>query len=363
MSKTFLAILGRQPEISLAELEAQFLKVKKISDRLAIFQAEEVDIDRLGGSLKIARELEEKPLQVLQKMPEGKITLGVSDYSKRASKKTASGEALKLKKILSRQGRSVRVVLGQGAELSTATSLHNGLGSGKERKIEFLKVGEKWFRVVGVQDIEAYRRRDQARPARDARVGMLPPKLAQILINLCGVLEPETKLLDPFCGTGVVLQEAMLKGLKAYGTDISERMIDYSRKNLERYGFSGFTLAVGDATNYKWQGEIGAVACEGYLGRPMSKIPTEMKLKAEKQECGAIMMGFLKNLAGQISPGTPVVVAMPAWLREDGSYSRLLTLDLLEGLGYNIDNKSREGLIYHRMGQIVARDIIILRKK
>lgn len=363
MSKTFLAVLGRQPEISLAELEAQFSGVKKISDKLATFQAEKVEISVLGGSLKVAQELEKKPLQVLQEMPEGKITLGVSDYSKKASYKTANAEALKLKKILGRQGRSVRVVMGQGAELSTATSLHNGLSGKNERKIEFLKVGEKWFRVVGVQNIEAYRRRDQERPARDAKVGMLPPKLAQILINLCGVLEPGTRLLDPFCGTGVVLQEAMLKGLKAYGTDVSERMIDYSKKNLVHYGFSDFELAVGDATNFNWRGKIGAVACEGYLGRPMSKIPAEIKLKTEKQECGAIMTGFLKNLAGQINTGTPVVVAMPAWLREDGTYLRLLPLDLLEELGYNIDNKSREGLIYHRMGQIVARDIIILRKK
>ena len=94
----------------------------------------------------------------------------------------------------------------------------------------------------------------------------------------------------------------------------------------------------------------------------MSQVPVEIKLKTEKQECGAIVLGFLKNLAGQIKPETPVVVAIPAWLREDGSYSRLEILDEIEKLGYNVNNKSREGLIYHRDGQIVARDIIILRK-
>jgi hypothetical protein len=95
----------------------------------------------------------------------------------------------------------------------------------------------------------------------------------------------------------------------------------------------------------------------------MSQVPPEIKLKAEKQECGGIMLGFLKNLAGQIKPGTPVVVAMPAWLRENGKYERLDILDEIETMGYNVHNKTREGLVYYRDGQIVARDIIILRKK
>ena len=50
-------------------------------------------------------------------------------------------------------------------------------------------------------------------------------------------------LLDPFCGTGVVLQEALLMGYDVYGTDLEPRMIDYSGANLdwlsERFDLSG----------------------------------------------------------------------------------------------------------------------------
>ena len=169
----------------------------------------------------------------MSKLPEGKITIGVSDYSKDASKKTATMEALKLKKILVRHGRSVRVVENKEAVLSTATSLYNGLSGKNERKIELIKVDDDWYKIIGVQDIDAYAKRDRARPARDAKVGMLPPKLAQILINLCGPLKPGSVVLDPFCGTGVVLQEALLMGYQAYGTDISERRIVYSERNLK----------------------------------------------------------------------------------------------------------------------------------
>ncbi|MBR2766935.1 hypothetical protein IKD67_02540 [Candidatus Saccharibacteria bacterium] len=392
----YLAVLGRQSEISIAELEALFDDVKKKNDYLASFESKDVpNIDRLGGSLKLAEKLDMKPLDYLAKLPEGKITIGVSDYSKKASRKTASMEALKLKKILVRHGRSVRVVENKDAVLSTATSLHNGLSGKNERKVELIKVDDDWYKVIGVQDIDAYARRDQARPARDAKVGMLPPKLAQILINLCGPLKPGSIILDPFCGTGVVLQEALLMGYRVYGTDLNERMIEYSSKNLkwlsEKYIFSGtrvaparrhgrsalilgrnlrnvpensiLSLNQADATNFQWEQPIDAVACEGYLGKPMSKIPTEMELKKQKQECGAIAIGFLKNIAGQIKPDIPVVIAVPAWLREDGVYSRLNILDEIDKLGYNVNNKSREGLIYSREKQIVARDILILRKK
>ncbi len=404
----YLAVLGRQPEISIAELSALFGEVKKASSRIAIFSTSEVvNIDRLGGSLKIAQKIDEKPLEFLLKLPEGKLTLGVSDYSKGASKKTATIEALKFKRVLVREGRSVRVVENKDAELSTATSLHNGLSGKNERKVELIKVENEYYRVVGVQDIDAYTRRDQARPARDAKVGMLPPKLAQILINLCGPLPEGATILDPFCGTGVVLQEALLIGYRAYGTDLSDRMVEYSKKNLKWLLESGnesseggtergsasisagrpwrsplgtriaegkragrtrpeedsFQIQQGDATSFHWEQPIDAVACEGYLGVPMSQIPVEIKLKTQKQECGSIILGFLKNLSTQIKSNTPVTIAIPAWLRSDGSYSRLEILDEIEDMGYNVGSKTREGLLYYRDGQIVARDIIILRKK
>lgn len=369
----YVAVLGRQPEISIAELE------------LTDFRT---DINKLGGTLKLAVELGKKPLEFLQSLPEGKITIGVSDYSEKASKKTATSEALKLKRVLVKNGRSVRVVENKDAVLSTATSLHNGLSGKNDRKVELIKVENEWFRVIGVQDIEAYAKRDQKRPARDAKVGMLPPKLAQILINLCGPLPEGSTVLDPFCGTGVVLQEALLMGYKAYGTDISERMIDYTNRNLEwlvsrardararRYGArcassplvamlskQPFQVSVGDATSFKWEQPIDAVAGEGYLGKPFLKVPSEMELKKQKQECKTIIIGFLKNLCPQIKTDTPVVIAVPAWLREDGEYSRLDIVDEIENMGYNVNNKVREGLLYYRLGQVVARDILILRKK
>ncbi len=397
----YLAILGREPSISLAELEALFADVQQISDHLATFDGKNPNINRLGGTIKLAVRLDQKPIDYLSSLEPGKITLGVSDYSKNANTRSATFYALKLKQILTRHGRSVRAVIDKSSPtLSTATSLHNGLSGKNPKKVELIKVDNDFYKVTGIQDIDAYTRRDRERPARDAKVGMLPPKLAQILINLCGPLPEGSRILDPFCGTGVVLQEALLMGYQAYGTDINERMIDYTEKNLDWLNrkntdsknikrkisdFSRaeveqcdkisdlshcetslnriFSVTTGDATSFQWNNPIDAVACESYLGQPMSQIPSEMKLKEQKQECSRIILGFLKNLSPQIKEGTPVTIAIPAWARKGSTYSRLEILDEIANLGYNVDNKSRGvGLLYYRKGQIVARDIIILRK-
>lgn len=395
----YIAVLGRQPKISLAELEALFQNVHPICPLLAEFESNSTpDIRRLGGTLKIAKPVNLQ--QFLENLPaSGKITIGISDFSPKTTPYKAQGEALRLKRKLAKTGRSVRIIPNKTAVLSSATSLHNHLLT--ESKIELLKYQQKFYRVIQLSNIEEYAKRDQKRPARDAKVGMLPPKLAQILINLCGGLSPKSRILDPFCGTGVLLQEAALMDYTPYGTDISERMVEYSKRNLEwlsdeqehvslgifrdqrgvtkaslarndetrRSGFRGdmhLLITQGDATNHTWTQPIDAVACEVYLGQPMSNPPAEIKLKQEKQQCGSIILGFLKNLSKQIATETPVTIAVPAWLRLDGTYERLNLLDEIGELGYNVisfKNLEQNDLLYHRAGQIVAREIIVLRKK
>lgn len=377
--KKYVAVLGRQPLISVAELESLFADVRLVAPNLAEFTLATnsprdpvglPNINRLGGTLKIAELIDQPLAGFWQTLPaSGKVTLGVSDFSRGARAYTSQKEALKYKRALVKLGHSVRIIPNQEAALSSATSLHNKLY--KDLKIELIKNGNKFYRVVAVQQIEAYVKRDQARPARDARVGMLPPKLAQILINLCGSLPDGSRLLDPFCGTGVVLQEAFLMGYVPYGTDLNERMIEYSKRNLEwlsnnKQANVAFALQQGDAQSFQWVPPIDAVACETYLGPPMSQAPVEIKLRQAKQECKSIILGFLKNLAEQIKINTPVVIAVPAWLRSDGRYERLNLLDEIGKLSYNVvrfKNLGQKDLLYHRDGQVVAREIIVLRKK
>lgn len=387
----YLLVLGREPKLSLVELEALFgsenvkaflAKQGSKGSNLAIVKTNKLDFSRLGGSIKAGRILTEPVQDYLSKLPEGKITLGVSDYSPRASKKTTWALALKYKNLLKRHGRNVRLIPNNdGATLTSAASHHNQLGE-KINHIEILKYQNDIAISIGTQNITAYAKRDRERPARDAFVGMLPPKLAQILINIAtGEFEKQhqTKpiVLDPFCGTGVVLQEAMLMGYSAYGTDLSEKMIKYSGRNLEwltdrtsglqKPDAPKFYLEEGDATKHSWQSaKVGCVASEIYLGHPLSAPPGSLKLKEFQQSTKELLLGFLKNISNQIPSGATLCLATPAWLRPNGSYEGVNILDEIENLGYNklqYKHATTQDLIYYREGQIVARQLLILRKQ
>ena len=86
----YLFILGREPQLSLVELEALFgsSNVQRLAPSIALVSSDiEPNLARIGGSIKCARVLEEKLTDYLFNLPDGKITLGFSDYSAKANAK------------------------------------------------------------------------------------------------------------------------------------------------------------------------------------------------------------------------------------------------------------------------------------
>lgn len=387
---TYLVVLGRQPALGLAELEARFgaESVSIIQPDIARLETDEDTsvFDHLGGALKAAALLTRLEYddwnkishylatyfpQHLDEVPEGKITLGISVHGLNVPPRQIQATALSLKKVIKQSGRSVRVVPNAEATLNTAQVLHNKLASPTGHELLVIRdgTGVLLARTQWVQDIEAYRRRDQERPARDSRVGMLPPKLAQIILGLAQA-NCDKRVLDPFCGTGVLLQEALLMGCQVYGSDIEPRMIEYSEKNLdwlaETHGGlkESYELAIGDAADHTWPG-FDTIACETYLGRPFASAPDQQTLQKVIQDCNVIHKKFLQNVARQTKSGFRMCIAVPAW-KDRGGFKHLPTLDNLSELGYNrvsFVHAESDDLIYHREGQVVARELITLIRK
>jgi len=386
-----IAILGRQPAISIAELERVYGDVSWFSDISALVNADYIDITRLGGSQKAGAVVLQVPgrdwraasLKIVQHYSkawakkDGKITLGISAYGFNEGPRDIQKTGLVLKSKLKPTGTSLRLIPNQESVLSTATSHHNKLGL-SDNKVELIVVkGQSGIVIAestGAQNITALAARDQGRPKRDAFVGMLPPKLAQIMLNLAGPLTaselPQPRVLDPFCGTGVILQEAGLMRYAVYGTDLAEKMIDFTGTNLKWIAEKdnldlNVTLKVGDAMTTTWDMPIDAVVAEGYLGQPFSAPPSNSKLVEVRGNCNHIMGEFLKNLAGQIKPGTPVVIGVPAWKDIDGHFTHLPLVTKVEELGYSyveMRNVRPDQLLYFRPDQVVAREILVLVK-
>ncbi|MEM4336840.1 MAG: DNA methyltransferase [Candidatus Woesearchaeota archaeon] len=78
----------------------------------------------------------------------------------------------------------------------------------------------------------------------------LNPKLARAMVNFTGANE-EDVICDPFCGSGGILIEAGLMGIKTIGIDISEKMLKMAAHNLKHYKIKNFKLIKKDATKIK----------------------------------------------------------------------------------------------------------------
>jgi len=83
----------------------------------------------------------------------------------------------------------------------------------------------------------------------------LDPKLARCMVNLARP-EKTDAIFDPFCGTGGILLEAGLMGLKTIGIDIDVKMVEGCRKNLEHFGVKDYSVSVGDFFKTKKRGVI-----------------------------------------------------------------------------------------------------------
>jgi tRNA (guanine10-N2)-dimethyltransferase len=409
-----LLVLGRQPELGLAELESLYgaSRIRLVGQNVAVIDVDPclLAFDRLGGSIKFCKilttldtthwkQLERFLVQASpahsQDMPAGKMLLGLSVIGLDTNVRQINATGLSIKKAVRATGRPVRLVPNKEKELNSAQVLHNKLTGQNGWELVLIKDGAKTIiaQTVKVQDIDSYTRRDRGRPKRDARVGMLPPKLAQTLINLASGPIPEDKLesicdipadkpippkilgqtvLDPFCGTGVVLQEALLMGYGAYGSDADQRMVDYTEHNVKEWlpTWYDHSLPVhiekGDATNHPWKQPFDLVACETYLGRPFTAAPSSEVLAQTIADCQLIIKKFLQNIADQIEPGARLCLAVPAWQTSPGKFRHLPLIDSLSDLGYNrvkFEHVRDEKLLYYRADQIVTRELLVITRK
>ncbi len=387
-------ILGRQPALGIAELESLYepnnLEPAGEKVLLSNIDASSVDFERLGGSVKLAKilfEIEATSWSGIHNfltkrsadLPFGnnasKSRLGISAVGIDTNPRALIELGLTIKRLLKKTGRSIRVVPNTAMELNSAQVIHNKLTGMGGLELVLVRHGNKTIiaQTVAEQNITLYSQRDFYRPKIDLKVGLLPPKLAQILINLAaGTTSRAPKLiLDPFCGSGVLVQEALLMGYTAIGSDIAPKMIKACEENLNwltktrRLDNSRYELLVADATKYQWKQPVDFVACETYLGEHLSESSTGELLAGTIAECTRIISGFLRNIRPQLTSGTRLCLAVPAWYISPNKFKHLPFIDQIEDLGYirvSFECVSTAELVYFRTGQSVARELLVLSK-
>lgn len=388
--KRFL-VYGTHPEISLAETRAVLGDVAPIMvNSVAILESTDwnaADLqNRLAGTVKLGDIIDERTIDIL----DGKVLADHIDARPRGDRilfgitivggSNKERQALKhlpilLKRELQDRGKSVRWVTGDNGVLAPAAISKLNLTA---KGYDFVIIIHDKIVSIGlttqVQDIDAWSLRDFGRPFRDAKTGMLPPKLARMMVNLALPFnDKQLALLDPFCGSGTVIMEAALlhKELQLIGSDIDARQIAGAKENTE-WLMAKELLHRPDATRIDWKvcpvqeidthvigKQFDAIVTEGYLGAPLSGNEPAVVLEKEKQEIEELWTEALPILSKLQPVGGRLVAVWPDLVGSHGTVS-INPIQAAESAGYSLIEKP---LTYARPDQHIRRKIVILVKK
>jgi tRNA G10 N-methylase Trm11 len=316
--REYVFVLGRDFELSILEI-ISYLKMKgykwelkKFNKEIAIFSIMDFDvgdaIKRLGGCVKIGlivgREFDKVDVYSGNK---NKISYGISVYGKKKLLREFEDYLKKWFKVNRiRAKRRKRDVL----QLSPR-DLKNS--------IEFMIIDDLIAKTIAISNPSEYKRRDRERPFNEY-LRSISIRLARILINLSQVKEKEM-LLDPFCGVGIILEEALFMGINVIGVDVDSGVCKGARRNLEYfkevYGLKGkyvvYNYDSGRINNLLKRKRVDGVATEPYLGPYFKRYPGEKEIIKTLEELESLYYRFFNALAKVLRKGGKVAFVLPVF--------------------------------------------------
>jgi len=476
-AKKYAFALGREQEICLEELKSVlhhfgfYFDIYRISGNFVFAKIENFSredaseiINVLGGTIKIyelvdsianhiAKQLADLILE--QKInTEGKINFGVSCLNKHFSRQQINALALTAKKKLKGKISLRFVEAKEGLELSSIQTLKNNLAG---KGIEFGVFDEEIGILVALNNPESWNKRDYDKPAFDKYSGMVPPKLARAMVNIalgqvnlkfkisnlksisndkiindnlienCPEGHPKGEKLkiencddivvvDPFCGSGNILMEALELGCDIIGSDMSERAVRDSNANVEwlvgevkkskiknKNDNLKSKIFQADATSEEYIKELLSLDCqlltcdknivfvtEPYLGEPKKFKTSFNATVGEYKKIYELYLAFLKNIQILSSSGLTRESSLDSRLRSsnhermgsesNGGYDRSIVLCLIFPLVETVDHgqfslykecvdeikklgytQVRPSMVYGREYQVVKREIVLLK--
>jgi tRNA G10 N-methylase Trm11 len=376
--ESYYFILGRENKISQKELlsvlagfgfcfdDINFILSQEVLEiNLQVTPDKVADlINVLGGTVKIYQKISPRDVKLFELLKKEniskKVIFAVSNYS--AEKLDIFRDALTVKKALR---IPIRIIAGkEDGRLSSAQSFQYKMA---DENIEYGVFDTGWARLIAVQNIDEWTRHDYGKPKSDAVSGMLPPKLARMMVNIVrfysGIKDP--LLLDPFCGSGNVLIEGVSLGLPVKGSDISEKAVADTLANLSWFdGKNDHDIKIADATKFDYSiiNQNFIIATEPFLGQPRkAKLRVEEENQA-KGEISRLYIDFLKQLkeTADSSKLISLVLVFPLFELANGKKLSIFNecVDTIADIGYT---SICPPLWYGRDYQVVKREIVILK--
>lgn len=375
---TYIFFLGNSPDLAYAELSSVWSHFQTTPSQQPVQEAllhtasVQSDFDRdqiltlanrLGGTVKVAEvfaqidnadNISSEIVSELEKFAKknnlNKISFGISQFRNAA-------DLSKKVKLKINPHFKVRFVLPNlpSQELSTVVIKKQQL-----IEISILKTGNslQLLRTIWVQDFEDWGKRDYGRPEAQSHIGMLPPKVARMMVNLAlpGII------LDPFCGVGTIPAEGLILGANVIASDLDKNQVQRTKENLK------WLESAYDIRNTKYE----ILNCDApnvakVLKQKVNAIVTEPDLGKVSQDFGNLVglyLACLKNWKEILKPGGKIIIAVPSYSvtgnisKDNNQYLVKTVLDKAKIMGYSL---SQGPFVYARPQAKVIRNIIALK--
>jgi tRNA G10 N-methylase Trm11 len=362
---THVFIPGKNWKLSLAEL-VSFLEAREVKFEICLFSKEffavtieeragALAIADLGGILKIgsvatdlATQIVEKAFLQKDKQAQEQIKRDITSNGLIAEMlKTASGKTIFGVSVYCAEGslRPVSKIIQRfvGSSIKRELSAHgkkaNFMGFSRNREypqlspVEVLKknlvenkaemllcIGKKQTLLattVAVHNPFEFQKRDVGKP-NQRKIFAMPPRLARIMVNLASCTSGKL-LLDPFCGVGTILQEALLAKAQVVGVDINPWCVKAAGENLEwlkrEYTLkeADYRVLRGDARRLrdKIAQEVDCIVTEPDLGPALRHVPTAPYATKIIGKLEPLYYSFLEEAYGILRKDGRLVLVTP----------------------------------------------------
>ncbi|MFH1210213.1 MAG: DNA methyltransferase [archaeon] len=337
--KSYIFVIGRNHELSILELISYFQKNKinyeikaRNKNLLLINLDKEININELAGIIKIGELIENLDNLILK----DKILY----YTNSTSVKQ------KLKKIFKKE--------------RVKASFKENLESTRHLDLEILEINNKIALVTQISNPKEYKYRDESRPRFDNK-RVISIRLAKILINIS---QANKEVLDPFCGCGTIIQEALLSNLDAIGIDTrirdSELNLEWLSKNFKIK--NNYKLIEGDATRTSsYVEKTECVVTEPYLGPFFREYPSEQEARRVIRNLQNLYYKTLREISKIVEKKIVIIVPI---IKTRNTQVKFDFLDIIKENNLKVCSFKdvKIPIVYKTRNNIIFREIWILEK-
>lgn len=371
MEKVYLFVLGRDPELSKIEIESllQTLNLDfgiiDSNNHVAVVKMSGYNsniINRLGGTIKIA-----EVISNTNKIEEIETNLEKADLYPGTKNKILyfitpfNTDLLSyVEDFLKDYFRRIKLKALYKKNNSPSSLIRKEI---LEEGLDIVIYKKLIAKTIAVSNPLELKQRDLGRPAVDY-MKSISIRLAKILINLSKTKESQI-LIDPFCGSGTILQEAMLNDINVIGLDVDKTSIEQTKLNLE-WLKDAYPLK----SNYRLLNldcrklnsiikKADSIVTEPYLGPFIRKVPSLFQAKQLIEELTDLYNSLLKQANLILSKGKRIVLILPRFKTLEGKMLYVDISYLAEQNGFYLAYKP---IIYAYKESKLIREICVLEK-